>query len=236
MMARRRVTAFACAFSCAVVLIAALTGALTACSHSSVQGNSGLTAAGSTSGSATPGLSPSGPAAPSASPASGTTANGHPTKASGPKSSTPTSSHSASTGPDDTDYSVAWTNADCHWFVDPQGTASVTATQYITGNVLHTTGTIKSTVSTNGGGIPTGSETMSAKFLTPGFKDYNGYTIRAPEANFASHSITFTATLTFDGVPDQLDGDNTASLLIHFPTAFHAGNDGEENLTCDHVY
>jgi hypothetical protein len=112
----------------------------------------------------------------------------------------------------------------------------VTATQYIIGNVLHTTGTIKSTVTTNGGGIPTGSETTFAKFLTPGFMDYIGYTIRAPEANFASHSITFTATLTFDGVPDQLGGDNTASLLIHFPTAFQAGNDGEENLTCDHVY
>ena len=47
---------------------------------------------------------------------------------------------------------------------------------------------------------------------------------------------TFTATLTFDGLTDYLPDDNTSSLLIHFPTTFQPGSDGDENLGCDHVH
>lgn len=217
--------------------------ALTACSDQQPAGQSGLTTAGPAAPSLRPdpaetGTSPgSTPAPGSATTQSGTaqtTATSHTTKKSTPTS--PKASPSSS-GPDSTDYAVAWSNANCHWFVDSSGKAIVYASEYITAStfVKSQTASVKSTVTSNGGGVPVTSERFFASSLRAGQTPF-GMEVSAPEADFASHSITFTATLTFDGLPDYLPDDNTSSLLIHFPTTFQPGSDGDENLVCDHVH
>ncbi len=219
----------------AIVGLLTITG-LTACSHTTGHDSSGLSAVGSGAPVVSPGSGPGSTTPPTSTSsrstpggAGATTKTPHPSSKSSPK---PAPSKSAA--PDDTDYSVAWSNADCHWFVDSHGVASVYAAESISANVLHQTGSVKSTVTSNGGGVPTGSENVPARLLKPGTYPF-GFQISAPAADVAAHSITFTAKLTFDGVPDQLDTDNSSSLLIHFPVLFVPGSDGDENLTCDHV-
>ena len=223
-MSRRRIAALPCAFMTIAMLAA--------CSHSGAHSTSRLSAAGGASPTVAPGPNPATASAPATSAASQTTAPapGHTTK----KSSAPQSSHSPSAGPDDTDYAVGWSNADCHWVVDHNGTAYVYARESITGSVPHTLGAVRTTVTSNGGGVPTVSELFSAAGFKPGLPTSFEFQVSAPPANFESHSITFTASLTFLGVPDQLAGDNTASLLIHFPATFVPSADGQEYLTCEH--
>jgi hypothetical protein len=235
-MDRRRVAAL----SCALMMI----GALTACSHRNTGSRSGLTTAGSDSAAPTltldatlpPGPNPSPVLTPT--PGTATPSGGHATTKGTHTSSkpthTPTSSPpSTSAGPDDTDYAIAWSNADCHWFINDDGTAYFSATMYVTANVLHTTGTIKALASNNAGGIPTGGEIDPAQYIVP-----PTHTIRfetfAAAANFQSHAITFTANLTFIDVPDQLAGDNSSSLLVTFPSKLPPVGAGE-NLVCSHV-
>jgi hypothetical protein len=226
-MARHHVAALCC-----VLLLA---GTVSGCAHPSAEGRSGLVTAGS--------ASPSGPAevgspstAPTTTRATPTPTTGHTTPNAGHTTSTAghTTAPPTSSAPDPTDYEISWSNALCHWNVDSNNNAHVTAAEMITANVAHTTGTVKSTVTNNGTGIPTGSETVPTKFLPVGTYSFL-YTFTAPESDIASNSVTFTATLTFDGVADQLPTDNVSALKIDFPATFMPGPQGDENLVCEHV-
>jgi hypothetical protein len=222
-MLRRRIAAAACA----VMTVATLA----ACSQSSSGGAGGL-AASSSSPQSLPSV-----ASPAASTAAGTTATATPPPAtSRPKHSStprPPNSPSASPAPDSTDYGVAWSNANCTWNVDSDGKATINAIGAISASVSHQSGTVKVTF-TNDGSLPTTSDTYPAKLLTAGSPSGFIAQSSAPVTTVAGHTITFTATLTFDGVTDNLAADNVESLKIVVPLLFLPNAGGDENLGCSH--
>jgi hypothetical protein len=140
----------------------------------------------------------------------------------------------SSAPPQPADFGFSWSNAECQWSVTSDGKADVR----MTGNVAATapnTGMIVLTVTSNGGGVPSVTQYYPPAHLKTGDNRYVA-DINAPAADFESHTITFKGTLTFNGQPDDLAGDDAESLAVTFPATFQAAT-GEsiENLGCSHV-
>jgi hypothetical protein len=220
--------------SCVLVLAAATT----ACSHPPAKGVAGIDAVGSATPTTSLTPTPTLTAGTSTSTSTGTgtqPATTPTTSRPAHGGSTPKPSKSASAEPADADYGVSWSNADCEWIVRSDGSATVQASLTIGATDTNTDGTVKLTITHDAGATLGGTaEIFGPSKLMKGSTSLNP-TENGTGADLINRTITFVATLTFDGVPDSLDADNVNKLAIHFPGSFQANNEGVENLGCTHV-
>lgn len=141
---------------------------------------------------------------------------------------------SGSSAPPVADFAFSWSNAECQWFLTSSGSADVRMTGNVAASAANT-GMIVLTVTSNGGGVPPVTQYYPPAHLKAGDNRYVADVI-APAADVESHTITFKGTLAFNGQPDDLSGDDAASLAVTFPATFQAAaGESVEYLTCNHV-
>ena len=131
---------------------------------------------------------------------------------------------------------MAWSNADCYWYVYADGSGFLAADYAISTSVLNTTGTVKVTVTTPSPYLKTTSETYQAYQLKPGSTP-NGIVDRFTDHSMvAGATFVLTATVSFTGgVPDELAADNVSVLAFRVPNTFQPGSDGDQTAFCSHV-
>ncbi len=131
---------------------------------------------------------------------------------------------------------MAWSNAECSWYVYADGSGFLSANYAISASVLNQTGTVKVTVTTPSPYLKTTSETYQAYQLKPGTTP-NGIVDRFTDQSLvAGATFTFTATVSFTGgVPDELADDNVSVLAFRVPNTFQPGPSGDQTAFCAHV-